>query len=89
MSVQVQLNGEPRELPDGTTLAEAVAELTAAATGVAAAVNGDVVPRGSWAATLVRDGDQVEVVTAVQGGLVDILHHPEGRGFQPRPAVAL
>jgi sulfur carrier protein len=68
MSVQVKLNGEPRELPDGTTMDQAVAELTALGTGVAAAVNGDVVPRGSWAATLLRDGDQVEVVTAVQGG---------------------
>jgi sulfur carrier protein len=35
---------------------------------VAAAVNGDVVPRGSWTAAPLRDGDQVEVVTAVQGG---------------------
>lgn len=68
MSVQVKLNGEPDELPDGATLAQAVAELTRAATGVAAAVNGDVVPRGSWDATPLRDGDQVEVVTAVQGG---------------------
>lgn len=68
MSLQVKLNGEPHELPDGATMAEAVAELTAAATGVAAALNGDVVPRGSWAATPLRDGDQVEVVTAVQGG---------------------
>jgi len=68
VSVQVKLNGEPCELPDGSTIAQAVAALTAAATGVAAAVNGDVVPRGAWAATLLRDGDQVEVVTAVQGG---------------------
>jgi sulfur carrier protein len=68
VSVLVRLNGEPRELPEGTTMAEAVAELTPLNTGVAAAVNGDVVPRGSWAATLLRDGDQVEVVTAVQGG---------------------
>jgi sulfur carrier protein len=68
MSVQVKLNGEPHDLPDGATIAEAVAQLTAAATGVAAAVNGDVVPRGSWAATALHDGDQVEVVTAVQGG---------------------
>jgi sulfur carrier protein len=68
VSIQVKLNGEPRELPDGSTIAQAVAVLTAAATGVAAAVNGDVVPRGSWAAALLRDGDQVEVVTAVQGG---------------------
>ena len=68
MSVQVKLNGEPHELPDGATLAEAVAQVTALASGVAAAVNGDVVPRGSWAATPLCDGDQVEVVTAVQGG---------------------
>jgi len=68
VTVRVRLNGEPRELPDGSTMVQAVAELTAAATGVAAAVNGDVVPRGSWAATRLRDGDQVEVVTAVQGG---------------------
>jgi sulfur carrier protein len=68
VSVQVKLNGQPRELPDGATVAEAVTELTAAATGVAAAVNGDVVPRGSWTVTPLRDGDQVEVVTAVQGG---------------------
>ena len=68
MSVQVKLNGEPRDLPDGSTVAQAVTALTAAATGVAAAVNGDVVPRGSWAATPLRDGDQVEIVTAVQGG---------------------
>jgi sulfur carrier protein len=68
MSVQVRLNGEARELPDGSTIAQAVAALTAAATGVAAAVNGDVVPRGVWTATPLRDGDRVEVVTAVQGG---------------------
>jgi sulfur carrier protein len=68
VTVHVKLNGEPRELPDGSTIAQAVAELTAVATGVAAAVNGDVVPRGSWTATPLRDGDQIEVVTAVQGG---------------------
>ena len=68
MSVPVTLNGEPRDLPDGSTVAQAVAELTAAPSGVAAAVNGEVVPRGSWAVTALRDGDRVEVVTAVQGG---------------------
>ncbi len=68
MTFQVKLNGEPRDMPDGTTVEQAVAELTALGTGIAAAVNGDVVPRGSWAATLLRAGDQVEVVTAVQGG---------------------
>jgi len=68
VSTQVKLNGEPRELSDDATVAEAVAQVTDLTSGVAAAVNGDVVPRGSWAATPLRDGDQVEVVTAVQGG---------------------
>jgi sulfur carrier protein len=68
VTIQVKLNGEPRKLPDGSTMAQAIAELAPAASGVAAAVNGEVVPRGSWTVTLLRDGDQVEVVTAVQGG---------------------
>ena len=68
MSVRVKLNGQSRDLPDGSTVAQAVTELTAAASGVAAAVNGDVVPHGSWTVTRLRDGDQIEVVTAVQGG---------------------
>jgi len=68
VSVRVKLNGQSRDLPDGSTVAQAVTELTAAASGVAAAVNGDIVPRGSWTVTRLRDGDQIEVVTAVQGG---------------------
>jgi sulfur carrier protein len=68
VSVPVTLNGKPRDLPDGSSVAQAVDELTSAPSGVAAAVNGEVVPRSSWAATPLRRGDQVEVVTAVQGG---------------------
>ena len=48
--------------------ADAVALLTAAATGVAAAVNGEVVRRTAWASTQLADGDEIEVLTAVQGG---------------------
>jgi sulfur carrier protein len=68
VTVQVSVNGEPREVPAGTTVGQLVAMVTEVASGVAAAVNGEVVPRGSWAARLLGDGDRVEVVTAVQGG---------------------
>ena len=68
MTIQVTVNGEPREVPAGTSVGEAVATVTELATGVAAAVNGEVVPRHAWAGTLLRDSDRVEVVTAVQGG---------------------
>ena len=36
--------------------------------GIAAAVNGEVVPRGDWSQRLLHDGDEVEIVGAVQGG---------------------
>ena len=68
MTAWVTVNGQPREVCAGTTVGQVVAAVTELAAGVAAAVNGEVVPRRSWPATLVRDGDRVEVVTAVQGG---------------------
>lgn len=62
------VNGEPRTLADGTTLDLVVADITDRATGVAAAVNGDVVPRRQWTTTVLTEGAEVEVITAVQGG---------------------
>jgi sulfur carrier protein len=50
------------------TLAEVVAQLTAAPSGVAAAVNEAVVPRSQWDATVLANADRVEILTAVQGG---------------------
>jgi sulfur carrier protein len=47
---------------------QVVATVTGQPSGVAAAVNGEVVPRRAWPGTPLQDGDQVEVVTAVQGG---------------------
>ncbi|MCR4489888.1 sulfur carrier protein ThiS, partial [Micrococcus luteus] len=36
--------------------------------GVAVAVGGEVVPRSAWATRALAAGDEVDVVTAVQGG---------------------
>ena len=64
----IQLNGAPRYLVPGTTIADAIAQLAATSDGIAVARNGEVVRRNDWAATTLEDGDQVEVVTAHQGG---------------------
>lgn len=64
----VQVNGEARELTDGTNVADVVRALTDAERGVAVAVDGEVVPRSAWAATALADGQHVEVLRAVQGG---------------------
>jgi sulfur carrier protein len=70
MTLQVTLNGELRELPDNATVADAVEAVGAPADGrgVAAAVDGEVVPRGSWASHALSTDDRVEVLQAVQGG---------------------
>lgn len=62
------VNGDRREFPSGATLADLVTQLVPSARGVAAAVNGEVVPRRAWPDTRLADGCVVEVVTAVQGG---------------------
>ena len=66
--MQVTINGRPHQLTGGVSLAKAVALLTSAPSGVAAALNGAVVRRTAWEATALADGDEVEVLTAVQGG---------------------
>lgn len=67
-TIRVRVNGVDRSLTAEASLADAVATVVAVPQGVAAALNGEVVPRRSWPATAVADGDAVEVVTAVQGG---------------------
>jgi sulfur carrier protein len=66
----VTLNGRPRELPRDATVEAAVREAGApeAGRGVAVAVDGAVVPRGEWRRTRLHEGQQVEVLRAVQGG---------------------
>jgi sulfur carrier protein len=68
MTVAVTVNGEPREIAAGTPLGDLIATVTDLAAGVAAALNGEVVPRRTWSGVRLRDGDRVEVVTAIQGG---------------------
>jgi sulfur carrier protein len=68
MSMSIFVNGERRQLDPDTALDALVAALTAAPSGVAAALNETVVPRAQWSKTLLSEGDRVEVLTAVQGG---------------------
>jgi sulfur carrier protein len=66
--VQVILNGELRDVDAGTSVAQLIKSVTGQDKGIAVAVNGEVVPRREWPAVALADRDQVEVVTAVQGG---------------------
>lgn len=66
----LSVNGQPRNVPAGTTI-DALLAATGrdpAVPGVAVAVDDRVVRRALWAETALADGARVEVVTAAQGG---------------------
>lgn len=66
--MEIVINGTAHLVADDMSLERAVSLISSAATGIAAAVNGEVVRRASWSTTRLRAGDEVEVLTAVQGG---------------------
>ncbi|HVY96190.1 MAG TPA: sulfur carrier protein ThiS [Solirubrobacterales bacterium] len=72
--MRIELNGEERELQGAPTLADAVRASGAGsdARGVAVALDGEVVPRGEWEATVLREGQSVEVLAAIQGGAPEL-----------------
>ena len=65
--MRLVVNGEPQDVP-AATLAEAVQSLDLAEAKVATALNGEFVPARARAATLVKDGDRIEIVAPRQGG---------------------
>jgi sulfur carrier protein len=66
------VNGIARDVPDGATVAELVRDSAGvdarAARGTAVAVDAEVVPRSEWETTALHDGQQVELLRAIQGG---------------------
>jgi thiazole synthase len=72
----LQINGEQREFPDGLTVAGLVAQLGIKPDRVAVELNLEIVPRSSWEATTLKNGDKLEVVHFVGGGSAENGTHP-------------
>jgi sulfur carrier protein len=68
MTLKIKVNGEPRETPDGATVAALIQQLGVPVRATAVEVNGRLVPRSQHAAHALADGDAVEIVTLVGGG---------------------
>ena len=68
----IRLNGRARvieTIEDAAALDVVVAALGLTADRVAVELNGEIVRRAAWAATMVRAGDRLEVVHFVGGGV--------------------
>ncbi len=66
--MEIRLNGENREIADGTTLAQLVVELNAPNRAMAIAVNRKVITKAKWGESMLQPGDVVELVRAIGGG---------------------
>jgi sulfur carrier protein len=66
--VKATINGEERELRDGTTIAALLAELGTPRSGTAVACNHRVVRRAEYETRTIAEGDVLEIIKAVAGG---------------------
>jgi thiamine biosynthesis protein ThiS len=66
--VEIMVNGGPRQVPEGATIAALLAELGLEPRQVAVEVNLELAPRGQHAERVLHAGDRLEVVTLVGGG---------------------
>jgi thiamine biosynthesis protein ThiS len=66
--MRVEVNGEPRELEPGSTVALLLASLGLADRPVAVERNAEIVPRSLHASTQLDEGDRLELVQFVGGG---------------------
>jgi thiamine biosynthesis protein ThiS len=68
LRMHINVNGEGREVPPGTTVAALLELLAAPRQATAVEVNRRLVPRAEHAAHALAEGDAVEIVTLVGGG---------------------
>lgn len=67
--MRITINGEERDFTSLSTLAALVEKLGMKADRIAVELNRELIPRGRWAGTELRDGDRLEIVHFVGGGL--------------------
>ncbi len=66
--MKILVNGAPRDVPHGTTIAQLLVELEITARAVAVEVNLELIPRARHADHPLQEADELEIVTLVGGG---------------------
>ncbi|MBE6552472.1 MAG: sulfur carrier protein ThiS [Ruminococcaceae bacterium] len=63
----VKVNGENKDIA-GKSIAEYLLTTNYDIKRIATELNGDIVPKSAYAATVLKDGDSIEIVSFVGGG---------------------
>ena len=66
--MRLTINGKQQSFDSPLTLAQLIEQLGMKGDRVAAELNRDIVSRSQWSETVLKDGDQLEIVHFVGGG---------------------
>jgi sulfur carrier protein len=66
--MQITVNGTPRPVSEGITVAHLLEEMALTGRRIAVERNGEIVPRSQHPHVPLADGDRLEIVVAVGGG---------------------
>jgi sulfur carrier protein len=66
--MQIKVNGEPREITEGSTMLELIQSLGLEERVMASALNMAIVKQDGWGDTVLKEGDTIELLDFVGGG---------------------
>jgi len=66
--IEIVLNGETKALPAEQSIAELCKQIGAPASGIAVALNYELIPRAQYEKVVLRANDKVEIIIATAGG---------------------
>jgi sulfur carrier protein len=67
-TITITLNGEPSRIEGDAHLSALIEKLKMRPQRIAVEINRQVVPKSDYAATILRAGDEVEIINFVGGG---------------------
>jgi len=67
-TITIIANGQPRDIPAGSTIADLLHTLQITHKRVVAQLDGEIVPRETFDQAILREGSKLELITMVGGG---------------------
>ncbi|AFV97138.1 MULTISPECIES: sulfur carrier protein ThiS [unclassified Sulfuricurvum] len=66
--MQIKVNGEMREIAEGSSMLDLIRSLGLEERVMASALNMEIVKQDAWSSTLLKEGDTIELLDFVGGG---------------------
>jgi sulfur carrier protein len=66
--MQIKVNGEIREMSEGSSMLDLIRSLGVEERVMASALNMEIVKKNAWESTILKEGDTIELLDFVGGG---------------------